>query len=255
MSPDDSEPRAAAIEQPPADLAADVNARIRATYAAALREERWPAALKLRWPLQYSSLRTGCAVFVGMNPSEARDFPLADAEDLDDEDALRAVLDHERECLGLVDGKSGHSYYGHFNRLAPGGWSHIDLFPAREKKQDAFKAALALDDRRNWHRLAREWFDISVDLLCALQPRVVVVVNAFASDLLHDEASQRWGHAHRRPCARQVLSATAGVAHHARTRGRSRSRRRRVTGAAAAVSSPLPIAFARPPISSDVLRA
>lgn len=77
-------------------------------------------------------------------------------------------------------------------RVAPGGWCHIDLFPAREKNQDALKTALTLDNRARWHRLAREWFEIGVELLAALQPRVVVVVNAFASDLLHDEASRRW---------------------------------------------------------------
>jgi hypothetical protein len=189
---DDSEPPTNGNGQPPGDLATEVNQRIRATYAAALRQGRWPVALKLRWPLQYSSLRSRCVVFVGMNPSEARDFPLASADELDDERALRAVLDHERGCLGLVHGKNGHSYYRHFGRLAPSGWCHVDLFPAREKKQDAFKAALGLDNRPNWHRLSREWFDISLDLLCALQPSAVVVVNAFASELMHEEASQRW---------------------------------------------------------------
>jgi len=188
-----SETRADAEGTGGANVPGQINDLLRASYARALRGGTWPVDLKQQWPLLYSSLREDCIVFVGINPSEAEDFPLGSADELDDLEVAQRVLEHERRCLGLELGASCYPYYAPFSKLAPHGWSHIDLFPVREKKQEAFKAALRLDERGSWHPLAREWFELSLNLLAALRPRVVVVVNAFASELLHDELPDRWG--------------------------------------------------------------
>lgn len=171
-----------------------VNRRIRDSYRRLMRAGRWPEGLKTEWPIQYSWLPRRTVVFVGINPSEARSFPFASVRDLSDRRVLRAVLDHDRACLGRTAGKEAYAYYQPFSQLAPDAWAHVDLLPVREKSQTRMRSVLGLERKKRVerHPAVATWLELAFEIIEQLEPRAIVVVNAFASELVNEHAASRW---------------------------------------------------------------
>ncbi|MFA5071562.1 MAG: hypothetical protein WC511_04325 [Candidatus Pacearchaeota archaeon] len=68
-------------------------------------------------------------------------------------------------------------------------WNHLDLFYYRETKQNEFKKKLLkLNKKRiifeNFDAFAKEQFEFSIRLINKIKPKIIIVANAFASDLV-----------------------------------------------------------------------
>lgn len=80
--------------------------------------------------------------------------------------------------------KEKYAYFNKFKDISEDTglkWEHIDLFFFRETKQDNFKRLIL--DGKNLKSFAIEQLSLSKKLLETINPMIIVVVNAFASDV------------------------------------------------------------------------
>lgn len=155
--------------------------------------------------------RTSEVVFVGLNPSFARtaicdqwkevhgeNDELFDAklrmfrwkarQQMEDRQridaAVRAVDEYAREHYGR--------YYDLIRALAheadaEGRWQHVDLFPMRNTSQKDVSNSFDVKRKKGakeWQSAVSDMFEAAIELIEALQPKVVVVLNAHASRTL-----------------------------------------------------------------------
>lgn len=160
-----------------------------ALWRSTVEESQWPEQLDRLWPMQYPVLRKGAAVIVGMNPShdkgnvkdeELLAFNGKGQPKFDSATVREDILERERESVKT------HPYFGKFDELLHHDrWSHVDLFAVRHTTQADVVKALKLDAQKSLKlRFALKQLEASLSLVDALTPRMVLVVNGFASRLL-----------------------------------------------------------------------
>lgn len=99
--------------------------------------------------------------------------------------------------------KTQHSYFSKFDQLLPLNkqgaklkWNHIDLFFYRKTSQKDFKQMI-LEKGVKLNSFGEAQFKLSTRLIKELQPCLIVVVNAFASELIKEQInlsdSVDWG--------------------------------------------------------------
>ncbi|MQW91413.1 hypothetical protein GFH30_09970 [Acinetobacter wanghuae] len=99
--------------------------------------------------------------------------------------------------------KTQHSYFNKFEQLLPFenndkklAWNHIDLFFYRKTSQKDFKQMI-LEKGGKLNSFGEAQFKLSTRLIKELQPCLIVVVNAFASELIKEQInlgdSADWG--------------------------------------------------------------
>lgn len=174
------------------------NAELRELWKQVLDRRAWPRALGTpRWPMQYPAMRLRAPLFVGLNPSHSlRDDGLLAVRDPHREDLTEArgreVVARENRVLGR-DGDPLHAYYRKFDDLAgQAGWNHVDLIAVRHTNQAELKSALGIeDDGRCPDPFVNAQIDVVIRLVSALEPTVVVVVNAFAATMVQARQDAR----------------------------------------------------------------
>ena len=117
------------------------------------------------FPLQYppKKIRTNSLLFIGFNPSlnekdkNVKDLlKIDDVNDLDDPKKIEKIINLEEKVLSEEDPNESddpglYSYYRQFPKIAKDvtgesiKWSHIDVLPIRNKKQNEVKDNLGLD--------------------------------------------------------------------------------------------------------------
>ena len=136
------------------------------------------------YPLQYPELQTRQLVFVGMNPSHAEEnepiLRVTRAEDLQDEERVKKIIDLELRALGRKD-VDPVAYYRPLQEFHPS-WEHLDIFAVRDASQR--RALTLLQPDGVLTSFAEAQLQVFDELLVALQPSTVVVINAGASAIL-----------------------------------------------------------------------
>lgn len=145
-------------------------------------------------PAFYPSLKTDSMLFVGINPSfSARGFNSVlkgtEYSDLDVETFykypksasfdLAVALEIERLAI------ERHPYFKKFKKVSDVvglDWEHVDLFFIRETNQKSLVQSV-FDKGRKLNSFGEEQIRLSTKLVEFIQPPVVVVANALASEL------------------------------------------------------------------------
>lgn len=163
----------------------------------------WPKALgSPLWPAQYPPMREDLPLFVGMNPSYGRKRDKAarirGPKDLRSDDRACELVENERRALGL-DGSQPYRYFRKFGQIvnhldgyaAPPlscserTWNHVDTLAVRWNSQRELERALGIDKNGETRlEYVQRQIVLTQNLIDALRPRIVVVVNALASTIL-----------------------------------------------------------------------
>lgn len=148
-------------------------------------------------PLFYDEFKKGGLLFVGMNPSfSARGFKTilqnTEYKDMDpvtffkwsNISANPALID---DCIKVENyAYANYSlYFGRPIEIAKKvglDWQHIDLFLYKETAQNSFMARIT--DKGKLNEFALDQITLFEEVLAKIEPRCVVVTNAFGSDLL-----------------------------------------------------------------------
>lgn len=87
--------------------------------------------------------------------------------------------------------KKQYGYYKTFNKITPN-WQYIDLFHIRVTQQNQLKSLYKKDTL-----FLRKQLELTIEMIKQLEPRQILVVNAFASDLLqailNPTFNNKWG--------------------------------------------------------------
>lgn len=183
-----------------------LNGNLRELWREWIASGEWPRALSSTWPVQYPDMLTRLPLFVGMNPSyaEHRDpsAQLKAAAELDLEERSSDLVAGWRRAIGL-DGFVPYPYFRKFGEVVEGlpgrattpdassshrrDWNHIDALAVRWTKQAELRGALGIDENgASNSRFVLRQLELALALIDALQPCVVVVVNALASTVLRN---------------------------------------------------------------------
>jgi len=162
-----------------------------------LWEETFSNSDSVWMPLLYPPLRTDCLLFVGLNPSFSesgfrrvlagtKHAKLSPSEFFGWENKsrfdLETSVDIEREA------KEKYSYFKKFKSIAKGvgiDWEHIDLFFYRETNQNSLKDRIL--DKGKPNEFGQKQLQLSRKLIDLIRPKIIVVANALASNIFHDE--------------------------------------------------------------------
>lgn len=149
-------------------------------------------------PLFYPELKKNCLLFIGCNPSF-------------NETGFKSILrDTEHENLDFhnfylwknrnqekidkatefaKEAKLKHNYFKKFREMSKElnlDWEHIDLFFVHETNQKSLESAV-LNKNRKLNDFGKRQIEISKEAISLIQPKIVVVANAFASDIFQQE--------------------------------------------------------------------
>ena len=173
------------------------NLKLRELWQSTISAGNWPVGIPQLWPLQYHTMTSGDLAFIGLNPSHnAADNSLLavrGADDLSNPSRCAEVLRRDETAMGL-HGDAIYRYFRPLEQFDPGRqFNHVDLLALRHMKQNDVLRALRLDKAPV--QFVLEQMRICVDLVDALCPPCVVVVNARASRILmefHDGLDLSW---------------------------------------------------------------
>lgn len=176
----------------------EVNLRLRLLWKQVIDGKAWPSTLgKPFRPHQYrDDYPTPALVFVGLNPSLTELELQTTGEKPINEGNMDAVLAGEpRHCHAEGALPESH-YFADFGKFTHGTslenrWLPVEMFAVRHTNQSAVVKALGID--REWPDFTLQQFAIFYDLLCALRPPVVVVLNALASRIISEQPWFRAG--------------------------------------------------------------
>lgn len=178
--------------------------------------------LTQRWPLLYNPLKTGCLLFVGLNPSwkkewlegawervrlQNTEFPRSGIRDPTklfewgksdpSQRKMQDIQDVDSVAVAKGVGDELYQYFRPMDKIAThvnmkDRWSHLDLFAVRERSQRELKKLLKIGSNGvGGSAFARRQLEISLELLERLQPMVVVVANALASAILRHHWAEK----------------------------------------------------------------
>lgn len=146
------------------------------------------------YPLLYPEFKINCDVlFVGINPSfpekkNKEDYSYTEGNNFDKE------KDIERE-KNAKDESSTKRYARYFSpiwkivkELKISRWDHIDMFLVRETNQEKLKDYIGYKKEKDgFSKFGEEQFKIFKKIIEIINPQVIVIINAFASDIIKDK--------------------------------------------------------------------
>ncbi len=153
-------------------------------------------------PLFYPHFRKGGVLFVGLNPSfSSRGFRklLKDSpyENIKPEEYFKFTNMIKRKVNTIIEvEKLAMERYDYFTKLKMMAgdlgifWQHIDLFFERKTDQKSIKSEYIKKDN-SLSDFAKEQFGISFETIKFINPKIIVVINALASDILKRELAQK----------------------------------------------------------------
>ncbi len=148
-------------------------------------------------PIFYDEFKKGGLLFVGMNPSfSSRGFKTilqnTEFKDMDPETFFKwsnlsanpALID---DCIKVENYayKNYSQYFGRPIEIAKKvglDWQHVDLFLYKETAQNSFVTRIT--DKGKLNEFAIDQISFFEEVLAKIEPRCVVVANAFASEIL-----------------------------------------------------------------------
>jgi hypothetical protein len=148
-------------------------------------------------PLFYPKLKKNCLLFVGCNPSfNETGFKsiLKDTEHVSlDFHNFYLWKNKDEEKIEMAtrfaeEAKLKHNYFKKFREVSKElslDWEHIDLFFVHETDQKKLKAQVLT--KRKLNEFGKRQVEISKEVISQIQPKIVVVANAFASDIFQEE--------------------------------------------------------------------
>ncbi len=157
------------------------------------------------YPIQYPpKMKSGSLLFVGCNPSFRNEIKEKSRTKLDEDmteesfyrwgnlDVQKFQLAEKNYFLSL--NKEEIIKDGYFKVLEEVTtkaklpyWEHIDLFAIRETNQKKVKNALINKDKNDLTEFAQAQIDITLDVIKLLQPKIIVIISAFASHVIKNE--------------------------------------------------------------------
>jgi hypothetical protein len=153
-----------------------------------------------RAPLLYPELKKDSLLFVGLNPSfseqglkrmlkEELGFSVI-SENLDSFFDFENFDDSKIEIFQQINkiSKEKYAYFKKFREISSKthlDWEHIDLFYVRETNQKAIEREINSSFYQNQ-------INITLELIEFLNPKMIVIENAFASKILKEKLNLTW---------------------------------------------------------------
>ncbi|WP_345984407.1 hypothetical protein WCX49_07135 [Sulfurimonas sp. HSL-1656] len=147
-----------------------------------------------RQPLYYHELKKNCVLFIGINPSfSSRGFEsyLKDSNDFSRLNA-ETFYKHPNSNFDINESieieKEARKKYSYFKKfhVIDEDYEHIDLFLIRETNQAKLKKIIYRKGE-TLSEFAKKQIDIFHRILLEINPRVIVVANALASQIIQTE--------------------------------------------------------------------
>ena len=155
----------------------------------------------------------GKVLFIGMNPSFNEEFvkkaiiqskidmqfdDIYKWSSYTDEDIAKIQTMDSWALTTNIKGKFQHPYFSKFDTLLtfeeidvstakPLLWNHIDLFFYRETNQRDFKKKIIRQDQGKLNSFGNDQIKLTKELIIEYNPCLIIVVNAFASELIKKE--------------------------------------------------------------------
>lgn len=156
----------------------------------ALWKEEYSKDKTVRVPMFYGEINKQAILFVGLNPSFNEKglkeiLSRSPHSGIDykwknyDNAKLRGYIEIE------VEAKKSYGYYSKCREIADENemqWEHVDLFFNRETNQKIIKRKLYPNGKLT--SFAKRQLDLSFSLIQMTDPKVIVVINALASDII-----------------------------------------------------------------------
>ena len=142
----------------------------------------------IREPLVVVPVRSRALLFVGMNPSFSYKAMKKPIPDIDAQYAFRSDLKVRDDLETLPAYENKYAYFGAFNEMQEKTgllWDHIDLFYVRETNQKRVLEWVTGNGRAN--EFGRAQLAVTMDILVAANPAVIVVANACAARLFSSD--------------------------------------------------------------------
>ncbi len=168
--------------------------------------------LTRRWPLLYNPLKTGCLLFVGLNPSwkkewlegawkrvrlQNTEFPRSGIRDPTklfewgkSDPSQRKMQDiQDIDNVAVAREEDLYPYFKPMRKISQqiemdDAWEHIDLFAVRERSYKSLVRILKIKNGRAESKFGEQQLEIALQLMEMLESEVVVVANAVASTIL-----------------------------------------------------------------------
>jgi|SRR3989344_2041974 len=138
-----------------------------------------------RHPLTFPKLKKNKLLFVGINPS----FSEKSEEEYkfsNNNFSIKKDIKKEEKA------RNEYSYYKKFKQISRKifgnemEWEHIDLFFIREKSQNDLKRIIYPKNGK-FNDFGREQLNLSLNKIKELEPKIIVVANALASNIIKKE--------------------------------------------------------------------
>lgn len=155
------------------------------------------ATPKMRFPMLYPEIPKGCILFVGLNPSFSdKGFKQILSDTRFKKENPRKLYDWKRRDKNTASlvveieqlAKDKYAYFTKFKDIAEtlnSQWDHVDLLFIRETNQHAVKK-MVFEKSGRLSQFASEQLKLALELIKAIQPSLILVANACASDVLRD---------------------------------------------------------------------
>lgn len=143
-----------------------------------------------RYPLFYPDFNINCDVlFIGINPS----FLNKMGEEIFKFENEKFKIDEDIERERDAKEKSYATYFRRIwkikEKLNLNSWEHIDLFLIRDKTQNVLKEVIQYDNKK-FNEFGEAQFKLFLKILNKINPRVIVVINALASDIINNKLKE-----------------------------------------------------------------
>lgn len=160
-----------------------------------------------RCPLIYPSMRKGCLLFVGLNPSytvsgdsfmlEGKEYSFDKHFRWNEKTFKEEFLEKELNRLRSKEIIYSAPYFTPLTQIAQNcglHFEHIDLFAVRETKQGVLRKSLEIEEVKGGGMrisdFAQRQIDIAFELMTKLEPKLIMVVNALAARLFLTECER-----------------------------------------------------------------
>lgn len=133
-------------------------------------------------PLLFNPFKKDCILFIGINPGSSNigDKPYFKWKNKKSIN-LEKILIHEKQA------REKYPYFKRFKEISKNvgvDWEHIDLFFNRKTSQEEFKKHIFIKNKLS--KFAQEQLKIALEMIELINPRVIVVANALASNLIRN---------------------------------------------------------------------
>lgn len=118
-------------------------------------------------------------LFIGINPG-------LDKKIIDFSEAK--LIEYDKEIKGNRK-ENALSYFKPFYHFS-NNWEHMDVFFIRETKQEVVKELIGCKKQLDFNEFARKQLELFLPRINLIKPKIIIVNNAFASDIIKKEFSE-----------------------------------------------------------------